>query len=78
MASELDVELEPKRMKKLWEISTSVHRLEVDQLLRTTNHHLPSKNPSNKLKTFPLCSYLSVARSCGFSCSNSSSAVDTR
>ena len=53
MASELDVELEPKRMKKLWEISTSVHRLEVDQLLRTTNHHLPSKNPSNKLKTFP-------------------------
>ena len=40
-------------MKKLWEISTSVHRVKVDQLLRNRDQHLPSKNPSNKLKLFP-------------------------
>jgi len=78
MASELDVELEQyEKVVGNLNFSTPVGSRSAS---RTRDHHLPSRNPSNKLKLFPLCYYvgLYVARSCGFSCSDSSSAVDTR
>jgi len=44
-------------MKKLWEISTSVHRLEVDQLLRTRGHltHFTFQEPVQQVETISSC-----------------------
>ena len=54
MASELDVELEQYEEVVGREISTSVHRLEVDQLLRTRGH-FTFQEPVQQVETISSC-----------------------
>jgi len=77
MASDLDVELEPfEEVVGNLDFSTPVKK-QINFSVSDLNNFLPRTHQSNR-SYLPLCYYLSEARSRGFSCSNSSSAMDTR